>query len=290
MAVYLKKFSTHSEYEQYINGSGVILPNVSICTTEGDVHYSTNTTPQTVTLTCVYVPTGGGSGSGSGSGSGGGSTQLFSSEFIESIESMKIDGNEQSPIVNTYDFEGTSEHTVTLDLKDGVTSIGNQVFGWCSDLTSCTIGDGVTSIGYSAFGHCTSLTSVDIPDSVTSIGTSAFTNCSGLTSIDIPDSVTSIGEDAFEDCSSLTSVTIGSGVANIGNHAFYNCSDLTRIVSNPTTPPTLLGEFVFNGVGGNGTLTVPSDSQGYCDWIGGVNLPSSWTIEGVTCGGSGSGA
>jgi len=40
MAIYLKEFSTHSEYEQYINGSGAILPNVSICTTEGDVHYN----------------------------------------------------------------------------------------------------------------------------------------------------------------------------------------------------------------------------------------------------------
>jgi len=40
MAIYLKQFSTHSEYEQYINGSGAILPNVSICTTEGDVHYN----------------------------------------------------------------------------------------------------------------------------------------------------------------------------------------------------------------------------------------------------------
>ena len=40
MSVYLKEFSTHSEYDAYINGSGAILPNVSICTTEGDVHYN----------------------------------------------------------------------------------------------------------------------------------------------------------------------------------------------------------------------------------------------------------
>jgi len=40
MSLFLKKFSTHQEYEQYINGSGAILPNVSICTTEGDVHYN----------------------------------------------------------------------------------------------------------------------------------------------------------------------------------------------------------------------------------------------------------
>ena len=40
MSLFLKQFSTHVEYEAYINGSGAILPNVSICTTEGDVHYN----------------------------------------------------------------------------------------------------------------------------------------------------------------------------------------------------------------------------------------------------------
>ena len=45
MAVYLKQFSTHAEYDAYINGSGAILPNVSICATEGDVHYNPSTPP-----------------------------------------------------------------------------------------------------------------------------------------------------------------------------------------------------------------------------------------------------
>ena len=40
MSLFLKRFDTHSEYEAYINGSDAILPNVSICTTEGDVHYN----------------------------------------------------------------------------------------------------------------------------------------------------------------------------------------------------------------------------------------------------------
>jgi hypothetical protein len=40
MAIYLKKFENHTQYENYINGSDAILPNVSICTTEGDVHYN----------------------------------------------------------------------------------------------------------------------------------------------------------------------------------------------------------------------------------------------------------
>jgi hypothetical protein len=58
MAVYLKQFSTHQEYDAYINGSGAILPNVSICTTEGDVHYNPSS-PVPPTPSHDYVEIGG---------------------------------------------------------------------------------------------------------------------------------------------------------------------------------------------------------------------------------------
>ena len=38
MAKYLKKFNTHSEYETYIGGQDVILPNVSYCKDNNEVH------------------------------------------------------------------------------------------------------------------------------------------------------------------------------------------------------------------------------------------------------------
>ena len=50
MSLYLKQFNTHAEYDSYINGSGAILPNVSICTTEGDVHYNPTVRVSGVTL------------------------------------------------------------------------------------------------------------------------------------------------------------------------------------------------------------------------------------------------
>lgn len=56
MAVYLKEFENHTQYENYINGSDAILPNVSICTTEGDVHYNPSTPP---TPSHDYVEIGG---------------------------------------------------------------------------------------------------------------------------------------------------------------------------------------------------------------------------------------
>ena len=114
-------------------------------------------------------------------------------------------------------------------IEDGVTSIGDSAFSYCSSLTNITIPDSVTSIGDSAFSGCWDLTSITIPDSVTSIGNSSFSYCISLTSITIPNSVTSIGTYAFSNCWYLTSITIPDSVTSIGKSAFYKCSSLTTI-------------------------------------------------------------
>ena len=64
----------------------------------------------------------------------------------------------------------------------------------------------VTSIGNEVFFGCSELTSIEIPSSVTSIGNYAFSSCSGLTGIEIPSSVTSIRDYAFWFCSGLKDV------------------------------------------------------------------------------------
>src|SRR5574344_1546704 len=110
-----------------------------------------------------------------------------------------------------------------------VTSIGDDAFYNCTDLTSVTIPNSVTSIGISAFYSCIGLTSVTIPSSVTSIGSGAFQGCSSLTSVTIPNSVTSIGSEAFQGCSILTSVTIPNSVTSIGYDVFEDCTGLTSI-------------------------------------------------------------
>jgi len=154
----------------------------------------------------------------------------------------------------------TSLTSVTI--PDSVTSIGSGAFYYCTSLTSVTIPGSVTSIGAEAFYNCTSLTSVTIPNSVTSIGDSAFFYCTSLTSVTIPDSVTSIGDDAFEGCTSLTSVTIPDSVTSIGSGAFSNCTSLTSV----TIPDSV------TRIGGSAFM--------YCTSLTGVTIPDSVTSIG----------
>ena len=247
---YLKKFENHSAYEAA--QSGLILPNVSLCVQENEVHY--NPSSPTPPFFCKIISEYSGEIDIDGSG-----------ELIEDMIYAAVD--------EKYEVVGAEIGTLC-------TSIGNSVFYGCP-LTSCTIGSGVTSIGNNAFASC-GLTSIDIPDSVTSIGRAAFhscdsltsctigsgvtsiggstfNGCSGLTSIYIPSGVTSIGYDAFYQCSSLTSINIPSGVTSIGNDAFYGCTNLTSITVNATTPPTLDGGSIF-GDTNNCPIYVPSGS------------------------------
>ena len=138
--------------------------------------------------------------------------------------------------------EGKAETSYTI--PDSVTSIGNNAFAGCRNLTSITIPDGVTIIDYAAFYYCNSLTNINIPDNVTCIGASAFEYCRSLTSVTIPNSVTSIGGAAFYFCSSLTTITIPNSVKRIDGFAFSNCSSLTNIA----LPNSIIsiGNYAFN--------------------------------------------
>ena len=68
----------------------------------------------------------------------------------------------------------------SVDIPNGVTSLGSYCFQNCSGLTSVTIPSGVTSLGDYCFYNCTGLTSIVIPSSVTSLGSNCFRNCTDL--------------------------------------------------------------------------------------------------------------
>lgn len=120
--------------------------------------------------------------------------------------------------------------TITrLIMGSSITSIGDNAFYRCTNMTEATIGQDVVSLGEYAFGRCGSLTEITIPDSVESLGDHAFYYCSGLTKIVIPDTVLSMGSYCFSNCTGLTDVTIGNGITEIEDDTFLWCTALTEI-------------------------------------------------------------
>jgi hypothetical protein len=178
-----------------------------------------------------------------------------------------------------------------------------------------TVPNSVTSLGDQAFASCHNLTSVTIPVGITSIGGWQFFSCSSLTSITIPDSVTSLGQDAFEYCYSLTNAMIGSGVNSIGLRAFSSCTNLTEIAvstlnafytsvdgvlfnKSQTTllqcpggkagayaipdGVTTVGQYAFNACQNLASVTIPNgvtsigyEAFGGCSKLTGVSIPDS---------------
>lgn len=121
----------------------------------------------------------------------------------------------------------------SINIKNGVTSVSDEAFDYCTSLNSVTIGNSVVSIGVSAFEHCEYLRTVIIGNGVTSIGSDAFNYCISLTNITIPNSVTSIGSGAFSYCTSLTSVIIPDSVMSLSINAFDICKNLESITVDP---------------------------------------------------------
>ena len=146
----------------------------------------------------------------------------------------------------------------SVDISDGVTSIGSYAFYYCTSLTSVSIPNSVTSIGSHAFYNCTSLTSVSIPNSVTSIGSHAFNGCSQMSQVTLSDNLQYIYDYTFCNCSSLKSISIPEKVQVIYVAAFYGCSELSEIYVYWKDSWPIVGTAAFDGINkSNCTLYVP---------------------------------
>ena len=122
------------------------------------------------------------------------------------------------------------------EIPNGVLSLGNDAFVFCTNLKSVKIIKSITRIESGTFSECTSLKNVYFDGVICEIGEYAFAGCTSLENIVIPSGVekeegdvftnTKLGQLSFECCSNLKKIILHSTVNEIAEDAFELCDNL----------------------------------------------------------------
>lgn len=141
-----------------------------------------------------------------------------------------------------------------LIIAEGVTSIPDSLFRYCSKLEEVQLPSTMTSIGYAAFAECRKLNEITLNEGIAEIGGYAFDNTS-IKTLTIPSSVTYIDDNAFSNCKSLIAVTYKSSVS-VSDYMFSECSTLqsVRFLGNVES----IGRNAFYGTTALNKISLPS--------------------------------
>ncbi len=144
---------------------------------------------------------------------------------------------------------GQLEHLITeADPTTGLSTlvgIGDYAFYGCTSLQSVDLANGINTIGNGAFEQCLNMTSFNIPraSNLMAFGKDAFSGCRRLKSMVVPINVRAIGDYCFRDCVALETLEMGGegtevSLNVIGFRAFENCSSLSSITFPSTFEQT----------------------------------------------------
>ena len=169
-----------------------------------------------------------------------------------------------------YDFTlvsvayGFKQSGVTsIVIPNTVKDVAEGAFSRCKSLKTVQLGNGLSSIGIGAFLYCTSLQSIVIPNTVTELLDDTFGGCTALTSVTLSNSLKAIGARVFEDCSSLGNITLPTSLEKIEERAFY-MSGVTGVSIDSGSALKTIGNKAFYG----------------CKQLNGINLPEGLTSIG----------
>ncbi len=162
-----------------------------------------------------------------------------------------------------------------------VTSIGNDAFEFCQNLTSVTIPDSVTSIEDYAFSEC-GLSTIFVPESVTYIGNGVFSFCNSLESVTMPNCIEDTYAEAFSSDKKMETLILTGGSRGIKANDFINMDNFKSITLNNNCP--YIEESAFSGCTGLSSITIPESVKTVgnsafsgCTGINSITLPS--TVE-----------
>jgi hypothetical protein len=176
------------------------------------------------------------------------------SVYFDKLYSFMFAEMELPGIVNVY-----RSRIEKLTFNDTQGKLPNEICYNLSYLKNVQIKDGITEIGENAFKSCGMLSSLKLPSTLTKIGYNAFWGCNELTELVIPEGATDIGYSAFWGCSGLSTIEMPSSLLAIGKNAFWGCSNVDRLRVAAIVPPAL-GENALAGIPRDAGLTIPAIS------------------------------
>lgn len=157
-----------------------------------------------------------------------------------------------------------------------VTSMADDAFAYCNQLTSIVLPQTLHNLGKNAFLSCTRLTSCIIPDStITEIPFEAFLKA-GLIEFRVPEGVTYIEQRSFEQMPNLLRVHLANSVKSLTSWSFYNLPALQDPIYNDSL-------FVLMPDNYQGAYTIPSSIKVICNmaFYGCTKVTSLAIPEGV---------
>ena len=128
-------------------------------------------------------------------------------------------------------YSGTSDEVVIPDHVDGypVLAIGAHMFAYNEKIRTVQLPEGILSIGNMAFFKCMNLQGIDIPEGITLIDECCFGDCQSLAEVHFPESLKEVGRFSFLQCLKLTEVSFGNSLTAIGPGAFQLCASLSKV-------------------------------------------------------------
>lgn len=249
-------------------------------------------------------------------------------KYCESLTNITIPAGVTS--IGAYGFSGCSglsqitvdENNTVYDSRENCNAIietaANKLLFGCKNTV---IPNGITTIGQDSFSYCSGLTSIIIPNSVTYIDAGAFYGCSGLKELTMPCSANFYNDSTpfggihlkkvtltkgsgimmdyimvnsregpicytntpwYISRNSIEEIIIEDGIENIGNYAFFYTFNLETVVIPESVKS--IGKSAFMGCENLKNITIPENvtsigdgAFGLCKSLTDITIPKNIT-------------
>ena len=94
----------------------------------------------------------------------------------------------------------------TITIPDGISSISNNAFSGCINLTTVTLPASIQTLEATCFSGCKKLSEINLPEGLRNINTYIFNSCA-LKNIVLPTTIDKLGDHSFGSITSLETVT-----------------------------------------------------------------------------------